>query len=384
MSNVPNSGTTIVSEGYGVEFFSNESKEKWNLWHIGREMVLTNSSRLLMGGMYASTFKWNLKLHEGTGIQVNNTPVDWSYLTGYNFISEGSVVTLLDPDRNWIQLTHAKDHLWVRGKITGGGLEVKRYTAGVCGLYLGNPGNDFTNGVTVTGCSIHMVTNGALPSAGAALSLTNSAAVLHSSEAYELPPLEAYGNCFVSNYVGATPSGTWRGSVRKTGTGTLTYNTLVGAPLLDVRGGTVKVVPTGDEGSLPVFGSLGGTSGGTIDFDGREYAVAGLEGSPNVVCPKLTVTSGWTLDAASLDDFEGVSVDGVLEFSGDAVLTVLNKDAVEDAGRRRHYAVATATGGILGLPDCGANAHGWSFSVSEDGKSLMLHSPDVGLKFILR
>ena len=382
-ANVLRPGTVIVSEGYGTEFYSGDSGHKWNLWHEKSEMVLTNSSRLYMNGMYASNFKWNLKMHSGTGIQVANTKANWVSDTSYNYFTKGSVITLLDPAWNWIRLTHAKDHLYIKGKITGGGLRVNRYTAGTCGLYLDNSDNDFTNGVVVIGCSVHLLANGSLPPAGAALSLTNSAAIFHLTEQYSLPPLEANGNCIVSNYPGAASSGEWRGSITKSGSGTLQYRSLIGAPLLDARGGTVKILQSGEDGALPVFGSLGGTSSGTIDFDGKSYAVAGLEGSPNVVCPKLTVTSNWTIDAESLDAFDGVSVDGELEFGDGAVLTVHNKDIVE-GGRRRHCVVATASGGIKGLPDCSANAQGWSFEKSTDGKSLVLHSPDVGLKFILR
>jgi hypothetical protein len=335
--------------------------------------------------MHINTFKWDVILHEGAVLQASDTPSGgWASNSGFNQISSASVVTLLDPVRNKMQLTQAKDHLYINGKVTGGGIEVSTYTAGA-GLYLGNRKNDFMNGVLVnSGCSIHMITNGALPSSGAALSLKDgSSAVLHPSEPYMLPPLEASGKCLVTNYMGASATGAWRDSVKKTGSGVLEYSVLVGAPLLDARGGTVKINPVG--GELAVFNTIGGTSSGSVDFGGRNYTVESASGSPNVVnCPMLTVSKGWKFDAATPTDSAGLSTDGFLVFDDGCTLTVKNADMIAAGSRRRTWVVATAAGGITGIPECVCDVPGWNVEKSADAKTLLLHSPIVGFRMILR
>ena len=379
LSNMPNPGTAIMSEGYGVKFQRNRTGT-WNLWHTYCDIVLEKSSRLIFDSYFGSTFAWPIKMRDGSGIHVKANAGSWASNTSYNTITQNGVVHLLDPDRNWLQFNNANDFLQVKGKLTGGGLLVKTYTSGSA-LYLGNSGNDFTNGIVATACSVHLLANGALPAAGAALSLTNGHAVFHSSQAYSLPPLTAHGNCSITNHTGFSPTGAWRDSVTKTGSGTLRYDTLVGAPLLDVRGGTVKI--NGADGALPEFGAFGGVSAGTIDLGGESYSVGGLQGSPAIAnCPTLTVTSGVTVDAAS-DGAGGVTTDGVLSFANGASVSVLNRSAIGSGRRQRSWLLATAAGGIVGMPDCSALT-GWSLVKSADGKTLTLFGPAVGFKMVFR
>jgi hypothetical protein len=385
MSNMTRPGRAIVCEGAkGAVFTSSSNSSMWNFWHSDCEIAVTNSSHLTFSRMHVSTFNWPVTLYEGAVLQVAQTPNGWSPTTGYNRITKSSVVTLLDPVRNRIQLTNAGDHLFISGEIRGGGMTVETYTPGA-GLYLENRNNNFTNGVAVgAGCSVHVVTNGALPAAGAPLVLSDrSGAVLHSLEPYVLPPLEASGNCYVSNYVGVSSTGAWSGYVRKSGAGTLRYNVLVGSPLLDLRGGTVKFEPVG--GKLPVFGAIGGIAAGTADFGGSAYSVDSASGSPNVVnCPTLTVTSGWTCDATASVDSEGLSTDGVLAFAEGCTLAVQNASAIAAGSRKRTWVVATAAGGIEGIPDCAGDVPGWTLEKTLDSKTLLLHSPSIGFRMILR
>ena len=380
LKNMPNPGTAIVSEGYGVRF-QRQNKGTWNLWHTYCGIELKESSRLLMNSVFASNFGWPITMQRGSGIHVRETAGTWAVNTSYNIITGDEKIYLNDSDRNFIQFNNATDFLFIKRRITGGGLQVKTYTAGA-GLYLSNRNNDFTNGIVATSCSINILTNGAVPAAGAALSLTNAYAVFHSSEAYSLPPLNAYGNCAVTNYVGFSPSGAWREAVTKTGTGTLRYATLVGAPCLDVRGGTVKLESVG--GALPVFGKLGGTRNGTIDFGGNAYSISGISGSPCVTgCPTLTVASSWAIDAASLEDFGGgLATDGALAFSDGVVISVENCGAV--GRRQRSWVLATAADGITGMLGCIGSVNGWSVQKSADGKTLSLVSPPAGFKCIIR
>ena len=376
-----NPSTAIVSEGYGVKFSGGTSSTMWNLWHAYCGISLTNSTRLIFDSYCGNSFAWPVIMHPGSGIHVKANTKAWGPTTSYNTITDNGVVHLLDSDRNWVQFNLADNFLQIKGKVTGGGLLVKTYTPGAA-LYLRNKSNDFTNGVVAVNCSINVMTNGALPASGAALSLTNGYAVFHSSQAYTLPPLKTHGNCAVTNYAGFSPSGAWRDSVLKTGAGTLEYNTLVGAPLLDVRGGSVKV--NGSNGALPAFEAFGGVSAGTIDLGGESYSVGALQGSPTIAnCPALTVTSRLIADASS-DGTSGITTDGTLSFSNGAAISVQNPSVVVPGRKRRSWRLATAAGGIEGMPDCSALASGWSLVKSADGKSLTLYSPVVGFKMVVR
>ena len=373
----------IVSEGYGVKFSGGSSSSAWNNWHTAVGIALTNTTRLIFDNCYMNNFNWPVKMHPGTGIHVRGDSYAWSPTSPRNVITASGIVYLLDPDRNWVQFNTSGNFLQIKGKLTGGGLQVKTFTPG-SQLYLSNKNNDFTNGIVATSCSVHAITNGALPAAGAALSLTNAYAVFHSSETYSLPPLMAHGNCAVTNHVGASPSGAWRDAVTKTGSGTLRYATLIGAPRLDVRGGTVKLESVG--GALPVFGTLGGSREGTIDFGGESYSISGICGSPCVTnCPTLTVASSWSIDASSLDGFGGgLATDGSLAFSSGVVLSVENSDVIAPGRRQRGWVLATADEGIVGMPGVASNVRGWSVVKSGDGKTLTLLSPPVGFKMVLR
>lgn len=381
LKNMPNPGTAIFSDGHGVKF-GRPSSGSFNLWHTYCGIVLTNGSRLIISSLFGTNFAWPLTLHEGTGIHVTSTGAEWVANTQWNRLTANAVLSLLDGDRNWIQFNGAKDFLFIQGKITGGGLNVRTYTPG-SSLYLSNKDNSFTNGLVASRCAVHVMTNGALPSAGAAFSLTNAYAVFHSSQAYLLPPLAADGNCAVSNYTGFSASGAWRDSVTKTGTGTLAYRTLIGAPLLDVRGGTVKIEAVG--GELPAFEALGGSVNGTVDFGGNAYSVSKLAGAPQVVnCPALTVTAACEMETATLDGSSGFSTDGSLVFGAGAKLTVSDADLYPAGRRSRRWTIVSAEDGITGMPALDASLAGWTLAKSADGRTLALASPAVGFELIVR
>ena len=126
---------------------------------------------------------------------------------------------------------------------------------------------------------------------------------------------------------------------------------------------------------LPVFSSLAFTYGATLDLDGNgEFFVKDLAGSPAVVnAGTINVTNNWTIFA---DDFpmaddtvrNPMTVAGVLAFAEGATFSV--DDASGIARDAEGFAVATATGGITGLPepadeDC-------PVELVVDGKSLLM------------
>lgn len=138
------------------------------------------------------------------------------------------------------------------GKVTGpGSFELQSGAR----LYLENPANDFTGGVTMKGADIRLFlpTNGVLPAAGGALqvlSAKNGSAnriVLQGGVDYALPPLRVEAPLEVVASAASDETrrsvGSWRESIVKTDESELVYASSVGADLLDVRAGSVRLRP---------------------------------------------------------------------------------------------------------------------------------------------
>jgi hypothetical protein len=104
-------------------------------------------------------------------------------------------------------------------------------------LHLAGTENDFTNGVEVQFGTLHLHANGALPSAGAPLTMTNSTVLIENeADDFDLPSLELLGNETVRG-----GRGEWRGHINKCGSGTVVYDSAVGSELLDLKGGVFSV-----------------------------------------------------------------------------------------------------------------------------------------------
>lgn len=102
-------------------------------------------------------------------------------------------------------------------------------------LRMGGSDNDFKGGVTMKNGRIRVDADGALPRDGGWLHLTNSVVQFNGPVVCSLPSVEFSGTGLVS-----ACSGTWKGTVLKTGVGELLYESQLGADLLDVQGGTVR------------------------------------------------------------------------------------------------------------------------------------------------
>ena len=122
-----------------------------------------------------------------------------------------------------------------------------------------------------------------------------------------------------------------------------------------------------------------------LDLCGMPFSVGCVTGFPTVVhtdipawlagsTPNLTVTNGWTASAEDLASGAAFTVTGgALTFAEGATLTVPDSRALPDT-RGGNLAVATATGGIAGLPEL-VFAEGDRRGIlrkSDDGKSLLL------------
>ena len=148
------------------------------------------------------------------------------------------------------------------GKISGsnglktGGADYRNFTA-----FITNPANDFEGGVQFTESTLNLPVSGALPTNGGELSMKNGAVVMPSELAYALPPATFDGTGVVN---GVSATGTWKARLAKTGDGTLLYNTYIGAPVLDLRGGTFKM-PSAKV--TTVTNRVAGLNGGSRTFD---------------------------------------------------------------------------------------------------------------------
>ena len=105
------------------------------------------------------------------------------------------------------------------------------------GLRLACPTNSFTGGVNLRYNILDLTTDGALPAAGGKLTAKGSTVKLTGSGSYDLPAAEFTGTGVVYGARGA-----WRGSVVKKDAGELIYQSRVGSDLLDIQGGSVRLV----------------------------------------------------------------------------------------------------------------------------------------------
>lgn len=138
----------------------------------------------------------------------------------------------------------SKCNFTVGGVVSGAGLNVWTQWRGGYNFNLTGAANTFTNGLTVRGESsaadklgnLYVYKNGALPSAGGPLALTNATVTFKTFETCDLPALVADNVTAVNDGYGM-----WNGPVTKTGAGDLTWNSLLGGEVLDIRRGNVIV-----------------------------------------------------------------------------------------------------------------------------------------------
>ena len=119
------------------------------------------------------------------------------------------------------------------GFTTGAGDIYKNFT-----VHITNPENDFTGGAAFNESTLHLPVSGALPTDGGELLMKNGTVVLTNTLAYALPSATFEGTGVVD---GVSATGTWKDRLTKTGDGALLYNTCIGAPILDLRGGTFRM-----------------------------------------------------------------------------------------------------------------------------------------------
>jgi len=122
-------------------------------------------------------------------------------------------------------------------KVSGGGLALAGNGTNTLVFTLASAANDFTGGVSAVNAELRAKAPGAVPAEGGPLAFTNSTFTAEEhAGTYALPSASFDGDCTVSNGFGR-----WQGTLAKTGSGTLTYKSSMGADTLDVRGGRVDM-----------------------------------------------------------------------------------------------------------------------------------------------
>ena len=161
----------------------------------------------------------------------------------------------------------------------------------------------------------------------------------------------------------------WTRRIVKTGDGTL-----VGAPLsethvsaLQVEGGTVKLAASSPASVVSTLGGVSFAAGTALDLSGKSYAVAELGGSPAVLdAATFTLNGGWTIQGTN-----AMTVAGSLAFGPNANVALADPSLFADV-THAGVAIATATGGITGMPSIAGDD--FEIAVSADGKTLLLCS----------
>ncbi len=136
----------------------------------------------------------------------------------------------------------------------------------------------------------------------------------------------------------------------------------------------------------PVFSSLAFTHGTPLDLAGNpEFFVKDLGGTPTIVnAGTVNVTNNWTILAADFPKADEsvrnvMTVDGALVFADGATLSIDVPSAI--AKDNEGYVVATATGGITGVPVPDEDSPG---ELVISGNSLLLRRLLKPMLFIVR
>ena len=112
------------------------------------------------------------------------------------------------------------------------------------------------------------------------------------------------------------------------------------------------------------------------------YSVGSLVGFPSVLnCGAFGVNSLWTVRTSDLGR-GALAADGVLDLSA-ATLAVENDNGAR-VGAGTSFTIATAAGGVSGLPTLGQGANDWSVSLSPDGQGVVLTRKAKSMVLILR
>ncbi len=259
-------------------------------------------------------------------------------------------------------------------------------------LALMNTENTFEGGVYLKKNSLRLGGNGSLPAAGGPLTCVNgSVQFCTAAEFHDLPAADFSGTGRVFSAGAAWTRGAWRTGVTKDAAGELEYASLVGSPLLDVKGGGVCFPVTDAAAELPDFTNVCVRSGAYVRFgDGWDgtWAVTNLTGAGTVSNGNVRVDGAFAVsdDIASgghLDVHAGTLTfgDGAQVRVADTVGALLRTAALS---RGTIYTLAEADA-ITGVPRR-TDEKGW-YAMVEDvsgGRQRLQLAYIAGTQVILR
>ena len=192
-------------------------------------LVITNNG-VLTFNKTSGSLPWTLDARNALYISVSDGGANYNKTN----ISYWGGPVLLGDNRLRVALNRG---YWFsfHGPISGnGGFRVESNDNTPGQLNLISPDSSFAGGVGMNRSTLALWNDGALPTDGGALAMTNSAVLFaNDGVTYSLPDLQVHGTGLVSR-----GSGAWK-TVTKTGDGALVWDSSVGADALNVRRGTV-------------------------------------------------------------------------------------------------------------------------------------------------
>ena len=167
--------------------------------------------------------------------------------------------------------------------------------------------------------------------------------------------------------VTAVLSDNMSGGLEKRGDGTLTIDNV--CSYTGVTAVTAGTLVLATNNALDASAAVVLSPGATLRLDGYP-STCPVRGFGTVRGGPATLADGWTISAAELDsDVPPLAVAGQLAVGAGTAVVLTDVGNLE----RRKYAIATATGGITGMPALvGEGTHRWRLYLSPDGKTLYL------------
>lgn len=167
--------------------------------------------------------------------------------------------------------------------------------------------------------------------------------------------------------VAAVLSDNVSGGVCKRGDGILTVDNV--CSYTGVTAVAEGVLALGVDNAIDASGAVELSPGATLRLDGFACNCP-VRGFGLVKGGSVALADGWSIAANVLDSgVSPMSVAGALSVDSGTAITLAGVDGLN----RRKYAIATATGGISGIPRLvGEGTHRWRLYLSADGKTLHL------------
>ena len=206
----------------------------------GKQITFNDASRFKSNAM-RGRYEWPMIWNSTAAVSMMKQTTSSSFAVTNRSTWHGPV--RLDKDMK-VEIS-ANDMFGLMGPVSGiGGLNLSYNSKNMPEIptnfvNLANAGSTFEGGVSVRDLIVNVNENGAVPAEGGVFALTNSIANFDTPKNYALPD----GVIHVDGDVERSISGglgKWK-TIVKTGTGTVNYDSSIGAEMLELREGVLKV-----------------------------------------------------------------------------------------------------------------------------------------------